>query len=53
MWRESFVPELLGVRRLASGRTGQWTVVDAQGQRSTINGHWSVNDACSIVKVHF
>ena len=52
MWRENLMPDLLGVRRAAHARKGQWAVVDAQGQWSTISGQWAVNDECSMVNVH-
>ena len=47
MWCENVVPELLGVRRPACARKGQWAVVDAQGQWSTVNDQQSmVSERC-------
>ena len=53
MWREFLVPKLLGLRGPAYVRKGQWAVVDAQGQRSTISSPWTVNDWWPMVNVHF
>ena len=45
---KNLVSKFLG----ACARKGQWAVVDAQGQWSTISGQWSMNDECPMVNVH-